>query len=183
MNLYIALLRGINVGGNNIIKMSDLVTAFEAQGHQDVRTYIQSGNVIFRTDEPDQDTLTGCLEETLSKTFSYTSSVVLRSVEEMKEIVAHAPYGFGSDSASFRYDVIFLKKPLTSVEAMRDIKAREGVDQAYAGNGVLYFSRLISRASQSYLSRIVGMPVYQRMTIRNWNTTTKLLSMMEAGML
>jgi uncharacterized protein (DUF1697 family) len=54
------------------------------------------------------------------------------------------------------------------------------VDRAFAGKGVLYFSRLISRASQSNLTRIISLPVYQSMTIRNWNTTTKLLNMMEA---
>jgi uncharacterized protein (DUF1697 family) len=64
---------------------------------------------------------------------------------------------------------------------MESVTAREGVDRAFAGNGVLYFSRLISRASQSHLTRIIGTPVYQSLTIRNWNTTTKLLEMMRAG--
>ena len=63
---------------------------------------------------------------------------------------------------------------------MQSVTTKEGVDQAFAGKGVLYFSRLISRAAQSRLARIITMPVYQSMTIRNWNTTTKLLSMMEA---
>ena len=62
---------------------------------------------------------------------------------------------------------------------MRSVTTKEGVDQAFAGNGVLYFSRLISKAAQSRISRIITMPVYQSMTIRNWNTTTKLLDMME----
>jgi len=60
------------------------------------------------------------------------------------------------------------------------VLVKEGVDQAFAGNGVLYFSRLISRATQSHLTRIIGMPIYQSMTIRNWNTTTRLLKMIEA---
>ncbi len=64
---------------------------------------------------------------------------------------------------------------------MKSITTREGVDQAFGGEGVLYFSRLISRASQSRLTRIIGMPIYQSMTIRNWNTTTKLASLMEAA--
>jgi uncharacterized protein (DUF1697 family) len=62
---------------------------------------------------------------------------------------------------------------------MKSVPTRAGVDQAYAGTGVLYFSRLTSRASQSLLSRIVSMPMYQSMTIRNWNTTMKLLQMMD----
>ena len=63
---------------------------------------------------------------------------------------------------------------------MKSVSTREGVDQAWEGDGVLYFSRLIERATQSHLSRIAGLPVYQDMTIRNWNTTTKLLALMDA---
>ena len=64
---------------------------------------------------------------------------------------------------------------------MKSVRVRDGVDAAAAGRGVLYFSRLTSRASQSYLSKIVTMPVYQDMTIRNWNTTTTLLRLMDEG--
>ena len=181
MNQYVALLRGINVGGKNLIRMSDLKASFEALGYQNVRTYIQSGNVLFSADGSDQARLASVIEEALSTTFNYTSRVVVRSKEEMKAIVAHAPKDFGSDPAAYRYDVIFLKEPLTSAEAMQSVAVKEGVDQAFAGNGVLYFSRLISKATQSRLSRIITMPIYQSMTIRNWNTTTKLLEMMEAG--
>jgi len=177
---YVALLRGINVGGKNIIKMTDLRACIEELDFKHVRTYIQSGNVLFSADESDQARLTSQLEDALSKTFNYTSRVVVRSDEEMKAIVAHAPKDFGSDPATYRYDVIFLKEPLTSDEAMQSVTTKEGVDQAFAGHGVLYFSRLTSKAAQSRLSRIISMPVYQSMTIRNWNTTTKLLEMMEA---
>ena len=181
MNQFVALLRGINVGGKNLIKMAELKACFEALGFENVRTYIQSGNVLFRADESDQAGLTTRLEDALSKTFNYQSRVVVRSEEEMKAIVAHAPKGFGSDPATYRYDVIFLKDPLTSSQAMQSVTMKEGVDQAFAGNGVLYFSRLISKAAQSHLTRIITLPIYQSMTIRNWNTTTKLLSMMEAA--
>ena len=176
---YVALLRGINVGGKNLIKMAELRACFEALGFQNVRTYIQSGNVLFGTDEPDQARLTSQIEDALSKTFNYQSRVVVRSDEEMKAIVANAPKGFGSDPATYRYDVIFLKEPLNAAEAMKSVTTKEGVDQAFAGDGVLYFSRLISKATQSRLSRIVSMPIYQSMTIRNWNTTTRLLNMLE----
>jgi uncharacterized protein (DUF1697 family) len=114
MNLYVSLLRGINVGGKNLIKMTDLAACFEALGFTEVRTYIQSGNVIFRADEADQAKLTSLLEEALSKIFNYDSRVVVRSCEEMKTIVTQAPGGFGSDPSTYRYDVIFLKEPLTA---------------------------------------------------------------------
>jgi len=180
MSLYVALLRGINVGGKNLIKMTELAVLFTGLGFTDVRTYIQSGNVIFRADEGDQARLTGLLEAALSQSFSYDSRLVTRSHEEMSDIVAHAPDGFGSDPSTYRYDAIFLKEPLTSAEAMKSMSIKEGVDQVFAGRGVLYSSRLISRATQSRLSRLIGLPVYQSMTIRNWNTTTRLLDMMAA---
>lgn len=180
MNQYVALLRGINVGGKNLIKMAELKACFEALGFKDVRTYIQSGNVLFSTDESGQVRLTSQIEDALSITFNYSARVVVRSADEMKAIVTDAPKEFGSDPATYRYDVIFLKEPLTSAEAMQTITTKEGVDQAFAGNGVLYFSRLISKVTQSHVSRIASMPIYQSMTIRNWNTTTRLVNMMEA---
>jgi uncharacterized protein (DUF1697 family) len=180
MQQYVALLRGINVGGKNLIKMTNLKACFEALGFKNVSTYIQSGNVLFSTTGSDRANLTSRVEDTLSRTFNYSSRVVVRSHKQMREIVAHAPKGFGSNPATFRYDVIFLKEPLDANEAMKSVTTKEGVDQAFAGNGVLYFSRLISKASQSHLTRVISMPVYQSMTIRNWNTTTKLLKMMEA---
>lgn len=181
MNLYVCLLRGINVGGKNLIKMTDLAACFEAVGFSNVRTYIQSGNVLFQADEVDRARLTSQLEAALSKSFNYASRVVVRSYEELKDIVAHAPAGFGNDPATYRYNVIFLKEPLTASEAMKSVSMKEGVDQAFGGNGVLYFSILISKATQSRISRIITLPVYQSMTIRNWNTTTKLLEIMEAN--
>jgi hypothetical protein len=68
---------------------------------------------------------------------------------------------------------------LTAAEAMKGVSAKPGVDQVFAGDGVLYCSRLISKASQSQLTRLVGTPAYRNMTIRNWTTTTKLLDLME----
>jgi uncharacterized protein (DUF1697 family) len=180
MNGYVALLRGINVGGKNLIKMTDLKVCLEDLGFEDVHTYIQSGNVLFNAAGSDQAKLTRQVEDALSKSFDYEARVVVRSRRQMKDVVTHAPKGFGSDPATYRYDVIFLKEPLTAAKAMESVTTKEGVDQAFAGKGVLYFSRLISRASQSHLARIITMPVYKSMTIRNWNTTTKLLNMMEA---
>jgi uncharacterized protein (DUF1697 family) len=180
MNGYVALLRGINVGGKNLIKMVELKLCLEDAGFQDVHTYIQSGNVLFRAAGSDQAKLTKEVEDALSKTFTYESLVVVRSRKQMKDIVTHAPKGFGLDPATYRYDVIFLKEPLSAAKAMKNVATKEGVDQAFAGKGVLYFSRLSSRATQSKLARIISMPMYQSMTIRNWNTTTKLLTLLEA---
>ena len=174
---YVALLRGINVGGSNLIRMAALKSCFEAQGFRDVTTYIQSGNVLFTADRTSQHALTERIEAALSKAFAYESRVVVRSFEQMKVTVQKAPKGFGRQPA-YRYDVIFLKEPLTSREALTSVSAKPGVDRVHAGAGVLYFARLISKAAQSHLSRVVGTPAYRNMTIRNWNTTTRLFDLM-----
>jgi uncharacterized protein (DUF1697 family) len=178
VNVYVALLRGINVGGSNLIRMPALKACFEAEGFREVATYIQSGNVLFTASRANQRTLTGHIEKALSTSFAYQSRVVVRSFEQMKATVEKAPSGFGRQPTAYRYDVIFLRNPLTPDEAMKSVITKPGVDRVSAGDGVLYFSRLISRVAQSRLSRVVGTPAYQNMTIRNWNTTAKLLDLM-----
>ena len=97
----------------------------------------------------------------------------------MRAIVDRALVGFDSQAATHRHNVIFLKEPLTAREAMKSVSTK-GVDEAHVGTGVLYFSYLIARASQSHLSRIVSLSFYKYMTIRNWNTSTRLLVQPEA---
>jgi uncharacterized protein (DUF1697 family) len=179
MGRYVALLRGINVGGKNLIKMLELKGCFEKQGFFEVMTYIQSGNVVFSAKASRAAALCGRIEAALAKTFSYRASVVLRSHDEMRAVVKRAPKGFGKEPTKYRYDALFLKSPLTAKVAMKSMLAREGVDEVHAGEGVLYYSRLIKKATQSQLSRVASLPVYQSMTIRNWNTTTALVRLMD----
>ncbi len=82
MSLYVALLRGINVGGSNLIRMAALKACFEAEGFGDVATYIQSGNVLFTAGRANQQALTGQIEKALSRSFAYQSRVVVRSADE-----------------------------------------------------------------------------------------------------
>lgn len=175
---FLALLRGINVGGKNVIRMADLRACFERAGFGDVVTYIQSGNVVFSAPVAGAATLADRTEAMLSEAFDYRARVVVRSASQMRAVIDSAPRGFGARPQEFRYDVIFLKEPLSASSAMAVVDPKPGVDRAYAGDGVLYFSRLISRATQSRLSRIVSQPIYKSMTIRNWNTTTKLAQLM-----
>jgi uncharacterized protein (DUF1697 family) len=160
--------------------MPALKACFEENGFTEVATYIQSGNVIFESTERDLERLTADIEKALSEQFGYQSRVVVVSHEALKHAVQQAPKGFGSNLAEYRYDVLFLKPPLTSSEALKSITTRDGGDDAFAGEGVIYYSRLTARATQSYLSRFVGLPMYQNVTNRNWNTTTKLLALMDA---
>ena len=179
MPRYVALLRGINVGGKNLIKMPALKSCFEANGFEDVVTYIQSGNVVFTSRDTRVVGLTRRIEAMLAETFGYQATVVVRNRTQMRAVVDRAPTGFGAEPARHRYDVIFLKQPLTAEVAMKSVPTKPGVDEAHAGPGVLYFSRLIEKATQSRLNRISSSPIYPNVTIRNWNTTTKLVRMMD----
>jgi uncharacterized protein (DUF1697 family) len=178
METYLALLRGINVGGKNIIKMVDLKSCFETMGFSDVITYIQSGNIIFKTSEGNKHLLTQQIEKGLSERFNYPSKIVLISYNQYEYIIKHAPKDFGEYKEIYKYDVVFLKESLTPKEAIQYITLREGVDKIYEGLYTLYISRLIKEASKSYLHKIIYHPVYQDMTLRNWNTSKKLYELM-----
>ncbi len=175
---YVALLRGINVGGKNLISMADLRGEMENAGYKSVQTYIQSGNVLFETDTP-RDELERSVEALLAQRLGVPVLVVVRSHRQLANVVASAPEAFGTDRDTYLADVVFLKAPLTSAQAMGAVSLRDGVDRVWAGAGVLYFERLAERISQSRFSRLVGTPQYQRMTIRNWSTTTKLLAILD----
>src|SRR5262245_21048760 len=176
---YVALLRGINVGGNNLIRTPALTACFEEHGFRDVVTYIQSGNVLFESGESSSAQLAQRIEAILGATFDYRATVVVQTRSQLRRVVEDSPDGFGAEPSRYRYDVLYLKPPLRAAAAIESVPTTGGVDRVSPGPGVLYFSRLISKASQSRLSRLVSMPIYQSMTIRNWNTTTKLLQMME----
>jgi uncharacterized protein (DUF1697 family) len=173
---YVALLRGINVGGNALIKMSDLKACCEGLGLEAVSTFIASGNVLF---EADGKWLVEKIEAGLEKRFGLPVKVVLRSAKQMRQVVERAPAGFGKQPAKFRYDAWFVKEPLTAAEVVSHLKPREGVDRVWAGEGVVYASRLIAKASQSRLAKVISSPVYRSITIRNWNTTTQLATLLE----
>jgi uncharacterized protein (DUF1697 family) len=179
MKQYVTFLRGINVGGKNIIKMTDLVSCFESIGFVDILTYIQSGNIIFRTHETNKTSLTNQIEKALTTQFNFDSKIVLLSQTQFETVIRDAPPDFGTFPDKFKYDVIFLRDGFTPNEMINRIKTKEGVDTAFAGSLTLYFSRLISKVKQSRLKNIMTLPEYQNMTIRNWNTTKKIFYLMD----
>ncbi len=179
MGRYVALLRGINVGGKNKVRMADLRAAFEDDGFEAVETYIQSGNVLFETGAA-RDSLEGRVEALMVRDFDLPVVVAVRSHRQLRGVVRKAPAGFGQSPDAFHSDVVFLTSPLTPATAMGALDRREGVDEAWAGSGVVYFQRLSAERTKSRLSRITGRPEYAHMTIRNWNTTTTLLEMLDA---
>lgn len=175
-----ALLRGINVGGNNIIRMVDLKRCFEDMGFTTVVTYIQSGNVVFNAGRGSAKGVAEKIERVLSSTFGYQSKVVVLSADQLERVVSEVPPGFGEDGSQYRYDVLFVRAPMKAQAALEQIPVADDVDQAHAGTHAVYFRRLISRAAESQLDKLARRPVSQHITVRNWNTTTKLLTMAQA---
>lgn len=177
MTTHVALLRGINVGAKNLIRMPELAGALTAAGYLDVRTYIQSGNILLTAERGEGAVLEEALERVLIDRFELPIRVVVRTRDELAATIAAAPADHGAPH--LRSDVIFLKHPLTVDQAITAMPAlRDGVDNIAPGPGVIYFSRVDAHASKSRMSKIVGTPNYQLMTIRNWRTTTKLLELM-----
>jgi uncharacterized protein (DUF1697 family) len=176
---YVALLRGINVGGNNIIKMTELKKIFEEIGFSDVITYIQTGNVIFKDTEKNKPKLIEKIEHKLFEKLKNKINMVILTVSEMKEVINKKQKNFGEDNEKYKYNVIFLLEPLTADEAIKEFDPREGVDTIYKGKNVLYFMYLIEKRTKSRISKIVESKIYQKLTIRNLNTTEKLFELMK----
>jgi uncharacterized protein (DUF1697 family) len=170
---YVALLRGINVGGKNKVPMADLRAAMADAGFDDVSTYIASGNVLFRTSRPAK-ALEAEIEAALEERLGMPLVVVVRSQRQLRAVVERAPDDYVALEGTHHRDVVFLKSPLTPAKAMAIVRLRDGVDQAWAGAGAIYFARRSAELTRSLMSKIAGTPEYQLMTIRSWSTTTKL---------
>ncbi|MDQ3093883.1 MAG: DUF1697 domain-containing protein [bacterium] len=181
MESYIVLLRGINVGGKNKVSMGELRKCLEELGCSNVKTYINSGNVLLQTNM-DSSTLSQKIESILPQRFDLDSSVIkvlVLTVNQLQAIVDNKPKGFGEYPDRFHSDAIFLIGLVTS-EAMKVFDPRVGVDKIWPGKGVVYSQRLSSVRTKSRLGKIIGTAIYQSMTIRSWNTTTKLLLLVKA---
>ncbi len=176
-----ALLRGINVGGHNIIKMVDLKSCIEGCGCTKVKTFIQSGNVIFESSEKNLEKLSQKIETALSHDFNYTASIVLKTADDMNAIIAGVPQEW-HDQSNVRCNVAFLKEPITPDTALADIEIKEGVDTIASGPGVVYMSTQIDKLSSSVFPKLVSKKIYKKMTIRNLNTTQKLYHLMHEDM-
>jgi uncharacterized protein (DUF1697 family) len=155
--------------------MDELREAFEGMGFDDVATYINSGNVLFRASRQRSDALAERIESRLSKRFGIELKVVLLTESRLRAVVEAAPIGDGGfGEGTHSSDVVFLRRPLTVRRAMGVVETKDGVDRAWEGKGVVYFSRLRAKATSSRMGRMIGTPEYGDMTIRSWGTVLKL---------
>jgi uncharacterized protein (DUF1697 family) len=177
---FVALLRGINVGGRNPIRMPELVACFRDAGYEDVSTYLQSGNVLFSADGKTGPKLEAEVEAMLEERFGTPLLVVIRSRDELAKTIEGAPADHGSPK--LRSDIFFLKQPLTAEEALAEMpELREGVDSVAPGPSAIYFSRVAARATKTRIQKFMAMPIFQQMTVRTWRTSIRLLEKLDAA--
>lgn len=167
---YVALLRGINVGGKNLVTMESLRKKFESLGFMAVSTYINSGNVLFESKDPATK-----INLQVEKALDYC--VVVRSQSQLKKVLEQAPKVWKEEDV--RKYVAFIKEPLTADEVIPQIKINEAVDMIHAGLGVIYMTTKLEGLTKSGFSKMIGKKFFQSITIRNYNTTKKLLDLME----
>ncbi len=180
MQTHVVLLRGVNVGGKNKVPMLALKKCLEGLGYSNVVTYIASGNVLLKSPKKPSRIQTE-IEKALPKMFKLDNDLVkvlVLTKAELKTVVKLKPKGFGESPKKYHSDAIFLID-FKVAQAVSVFKPKEGVDTIWPGKGVIYSQRLSSQRTKSRLNRIMITPAYKHMTIRNWNTVTKLLALAE----
>lgn len=176
--VYVALLRGINVGGRTAVSMPELKACFEKLGFSNVQTYINSGNVIFLSKITDARTLETNIEKALAKAFRYEIAVVVRSLEEMEQIINHIPASWFTNEEQ-KSNVIFLRHSINYPSIIQDLHPKEGVEELYYHPGVLLWSAKTSDLTKSSMIKLSRLGIYKQMTVRNLNTTQKIYSLMQ----
>ncbi len=166
---YVALLRGINVGGR-IIKMADLVACLEAAELSNVVTILQSGNVLFDAEDSD---LKSKLETTLSKKFNYPARVQVLEVSELKNIVSNYPFDSHNDTK--QHYVIFMENGLET-DLSNNSETDRRIEQTAAGDGVVYWQVQKGMTLKSMFSKYLTKAKYKDYnTNRNLKTLNKIL--------
>jgi uncharacterized protein (DUF1697 family) len=175
--VFVGLLRGVNVGGNNIIKMSSLKASFEKMGFTDVSTYINSGNILFKARERDARKLESKIETMLSKEYKLGCKVVVRSFSEMASLIENLPKDWNGDT-EWKYNVIFLRHSIDSQKVLESLGPKPEIEKVVYYPGTLLWSARISDISRTTMQKLSSQKLFQDMTVRNTNTTRKLYELM-----
>ncbi len=165
---YVALLRGINVGGNKKVEMKKLAAVFTELGYADVRTYINSGNVIFSSPKKDFARIGPALKHT----FGFPIEVIVRDAKNIASLVQKIPKEWGNDTKQ-RTDVIFLWEGYDSKRSLSLIKQKP-VDTLVYIDGAIVWNLARKNVNKSGMRDFIGTDVYKHMTARNINTVRKL---------
>jgi uncharacterized protein (DUF1697 family) len=179
MAVIISMLRGVNVGGHNKIKMDVLRGLYESLGLRDVQTYVQSGNVVFRTKERNLGALGNKIENAIERSFGFRPAVIVRTPSELREVIARNPFAKRRGIEPSKLLVTFLasRPAAEALEQVLKIKA-EPVELHIDGREVyIYFPDGVGRPKLSWVT--VEKKLKTSGTGRNWNSVTKLLEMAE----
>ena len=175
--IYVALLRGINVGGNRSVSMKTLKAVFEAVGMTEVRTYINSGNVVFSTPRRSTTRIAALVEKAIAEEFGFAVDVLVLSQQRLRAIVESIPEDWMNDRA-MKCDVLFLWDDVDRRSILAELPVRDGIDTVRYIPGAVLWQLDRKDITQSRMAKLVGTPLYKRMTIRNCNTARKLLALM-----
>lgn len=169
MTKYVALLRGINVGGNNKVDIKRLKALFETLGHSEVVTYINSGNVIFTSDKTDT---TEQIEKAIATEFGFPIRVVVRSAKSMQALIEKVPRDWTNGNGN-KTDVLFLWDEFDSKKSLGLLNATE-VDNLMYVSGAIIWHIAVKDYSKSAMPKFIRTPLYKNMTARNINTVRTL---------
>jgi len=173
---YIAFLRGINVSGQKLIKMEDLRKLFEKMGYKNVRTYIQSGNVVFESPKAKNESLAKKVEDMLEKALGYDVTVVIRTKEEIQSVIAAYPFSKIKNHDTYRVNVAFLSSEPDKAN-IKELESLSSINEMFkvAGNHVYVIYKIVFSDTLTG-KNILEKKLKVRATMRNWNTTNKILN-------
>ncbi|MBT2292605.1 DUF1697 domain-containing protein [Paenibacillus albidus] len=178
--IYVALLRGINVGGNNKISMKLLKETFEQAGLTSVTTYINSGNIIFASQTYPQQQLPEVLEQAIAKDFSLSIRVIVRSMDEIRTVIEALPDSWSNDE-QLKSDVMFLWDEVNTASVLDELPLKSGIGTLIYVSGAILYSVERENVNASGMTKLIGTKLYRYMTVRNVNTTRKIYQLMLAA--
>ena len=179
MKRYIAFLRGINISGKNKVSMAELKQGFVRLDYTDVKTYLNSGNVIFSSDEADTIKTTSRIEEMIKNQFGLDIPVFVISKEEIEDILYHAPDWWGDENKEIYDNLIFIMSPATFKDVYDEIgEPKEGLEkiEEYKETVFWSFSRKDYQKT-NWWPKTTNTNVSKKLTIRTANTVRKIVSM------
>jgi uncharacterized protein (DUF1697 family) len=175
---YLALLRGVNVGGKGLLRMSELTVCLEKAGFAEVRTYIQSGNVLFVAPKTDTGRLAKKMEAAIEKKFAMKVGVVVFAEREWQEIVQRAPKSWG-ENKDWKHNLLALLPGTSATDVIKAVGAlKPEIEAMTTGRGVLYQSLSIDSFGRTNSGKLAGHAIYRRITVRNHNTARKLAELL-----
>jgi len=174
--IYIAFLRGINVGGKNTVAMKLLKEVFEKSGMKSVSTYINTGNVIFQNDNLGKDDIEEALEKAIAVTFGFSIKIFLKTKHELQAIVEKLPISWENDT-EMKCDVMFLWKDVDKKDVLEQLVIKPEIDDVKYVAGAILWHVDRKNMTRSGMMKLIGTNLYKQMTIRNCNTTRKLFAL------